>query len=715
MGKAARADIQGLRALAVGLVLVYHLLPDRLTGGFVGVDVFFVISGFLIIGSLAGEIGRTGGLALPAFYGRRIRRLLPAASVVLLASVAAVLTLLPMPRWPELMREIAAAALNVQNWQLAIFSADYGHATAAASPVQHFWSLSVEEQFYLVIPILMAVSAFLGRRKGRVGVTVITITAFTVASFLYSVLITATPPGAAYFMTTTRLWELGIGGLAAIAARRVRFTFGWRLLMGWAGLAAVACSAVTFSTAMAFPGWIAVVPTLGTVAMLLAGTGERRSAAELPVLLGVPPLRYLGDISYSLYLWHWPVIVFMIEYTGQEKLAGVQLLIAGALSLVLAVLSKHLVEDPFRRRRPAPSAPAPSASTPSASTLSTPAPSTSVPSTAVRRPFRTRLRATYLLGAGLVLVTLVSATVPWSVAADQREQLIAAAAEAAAAVEPPPTATTAPRTLTPIANNLPLVPAPAIADTDMAPAWRDGCATVDLVKKPARSNHCVYGDMAAPKTMVLVGDSHMTMLSGAVVNYATRQGGWRVKLLVHDGCAFGDLPPDKAGYPLRVCADLAYTLRRELLKMKPDLVVTAGFTLGSEVVGGERRWPDRQRVLAGYRKLLQPLSEAGIRIAAVRDVPLMTSNTPRCLLRAPGNPAACGTPRSAALGPEQDPLVEAVSALPNTTIADLTPWLCDETTCPAVIGNLVVYRDNHLTETFVRTLTYSLGEQLQLT
>nr|WP_042180371.1 acyltransferase family protein [Kibdelosporangium sp. MJ126-NF4]CEL14356.1 acyltransferase 3 [Kibdelosporangium sp. MJ126-NF4]CTQ88722.1 acyltransferase 3 [Kibdelosporangium sp. MJ126-NF4] len=697
MAKSARADIQGLRALAVGLVLVYHLLPNRLTGGFVGVDVFFVISGFLIIGSLADEIARTGRLALPAFYGRRIRRLLPAASVVLLATVAVVLLLTSMARWPAIMQEIVASALNVQNWQLAIFSADYAHATAAASPVQHFWSLSVEEQFYLLIPIVMTLSAFLGRRKGvSSGAVLGAVLVFTVASFVYSVLATTAPPGAAYFMTTTRLWELGIGGLAAIAVRRVRFGSGVRLLLGWAGLAAVAYSAIAFTTAMAFPGWIAVVPTLGTVAMLLAGTGERSSVVELPTLLGIQPLRYIGDISYSLYLWHWPVIVFMLEYGGQEKLTRVQVLVAGTLSLVLAVLSKHFVEDPFRRRR--------TATAPSIQVVTPPV---------VRRPFRLRLRATYLLGAAMVLATLVTATVPWRVAAAERDRLIAASA--AALVDPPrETSPPDPGTIKPIMVGAPLLPDPAIADTDVASAWKDGCATYDLTKYPATSDHCVYGDRSASRTMVLVGDSHMTMFSSAIVKYAEKAGGWRVKLLVHDGCAYGDLPPAKSGYPLPVCGEKAYELLPELLKMKPDLVVTSGFTQGSEVVDGERRWYDRSRVLSGYRALLEPLSEAGIRVAAIRDVPLMATNTPRCLLRTPDAPTACGSPRRAALG-EQDPLVEVVSALPNSTVADLTPWLCDQTTCPAVIGNLVVYRDNHLTDTFVRMLTYPLAAQLNLT
>lgn len=686
VSKAARADIQGLRALAVGLVLVYHLVPARLTGGFVGVDVFFVISGFLIIGSLADEVRRTGRLALPSFYARRIRRLLPAASFVLLATVAATLLFLPVARWPAIMREVVASALNVQNWLLAIFSADYEHATAAASPVQHFWSLSVEEQFYLIIPVILLLSAAAARRGANAARWAFgSVLVITVGSLACSVLMTGVPAGAAYFITPTRLWELGIGGLAAMAIHRVQLGLAWRMLLGWAGIAAVGYSAFAFTTAMAFPGWIALVPTLGTVAILVAGASAPGSPVELGMVLGLQPFRYLGDISYSLYLWHWPVIVFVLERSGATALTPRQVAKVAALSLVLAILTKHAVEDPFRRRKTA-----------------------TVPT--VRRPFRLRLRATYLLGAAMVIATLVSATVPWQVAAERRDDLLAATmylddahpgALAFDAQDPKP----APK-------GVPLLPDPAVVELDRAIALKDNCGVYDLDLHPPAGDACAYGNLAAPKTMVLVGDSHMTMYTTALINHAVATGEWRVKVMTHEGCAYGDLPPDKSGYPLRLCADKAYKVLPALLALKPDLVVTSGFTLGFEVVDGKRSWYGRDQLVEGYRKLLRPLADAGIKLAAIRDVPLMTAHTPRCLQRFLDNPTACDTPRAAALGDEQDPLIEAVSVLPNVTVADMTPWLCRGEVCPAVIGNVIVYRDNHLTDTFVRTLTGPLTKQL---
>ncbi|HET9141001.1 acyltransferase family protein [Actinophytocola sp.] len=669
-----RADIQGLRALAVGLVLAYHLSPERLPGGFIGVDVFFVISGFLIIGLLVREIRRTGRLRMRDFYARRIRRLLPAASLVLLATVAGTILLLPTPRWPSVLREVLASALDVQNWLLAVQSADYAHATAAASPVQHFWSLSVEEQFYLFIPLLLVVSAGLAAKRGRSAIRwgFGAVAVVTAASLTYSVLLTPAPPGAAYFVTPTRIWELGIGGLLAMVIHRVRLGRAVRLLLGLAGLAAVLVCAVVLTTAMAFPGWVALGPTLGTVALILAGTtpdGGAPARYEVSGLLSILPLRYLGDISYSLYLWHWPVIVFVMERAGANRLTTTQMLKCAALSVLLAALTKHLVEDPFRRRR------------------------------------GTRTRWTYALGLGLVMATVAASIVPWQVARQRMDELLAArstldndhpGARALGTAPSPPVRTA------------PLVPDPAVADQDMAPAWQENCANYD----PANDSRCVYGNPDAAKTMVLLGDSHMTMFSTALATFAQSHPDWRVKLMMHDGCGFGDLPPDDSGYPLRVCADVAYAMVPTLLKMKPDLVVTSGYTLGSKVIDGKRTWPNRDRVLWGYRAVLGPLAEAGIPVTVIRDVPLMATNTPRCLLRNPNQPAACDTPRAVALGPEQDPLVEAVSTLPNSHVVDLTDWLCTPDTCPAVVGNVVVYRDNHLTDSYVRTLTQPLIAQL---
>ena len=287
-----RPEIQALRALAVGLVVVYHLWPDAVPGGFIGVDVFFVISGFLITALLLREIERTGAVSLSAFWARRARRILPAALVTVFACGLVMAAVVPMSLWPQWLDEMRASTLYVQNWQLASDAVDYfAIAEHTPSPVQHFWSLSVEEQFYLLWPVVLLATA--RNRRALVGGMAV----LTVLSLAYSLFATATNPAAAYFVTPARAWEFGAGGLLAAAGAASRPS---RLLC-FAGLTAIVAGAFAFSVATPFPGWAALVPVLGAMAVIRAGAASRA--------LAVRPLQFLGDISYSLYLWHWPLIV----------------------------------------------------------------------------------------------------------------------------------------------------------------------------------------------------------------------------------------------------------------------------------------------------------------------------------------------------------------------------------------------------------------------
>jgi peptidoglycan/LPS O-acetylase OafA/YrhL len=673
-----RRDIQGLRALAVGLVVSYHLWPRLLPGGFVGVDVFFVISGFLIIGTLTAEMRRTGTLELLDFYARRIRRLLPASSVVLLATVAATLALLPMSRWPSIFREVLTSALNVQNWTLAASSADYAQATASASPVQHFWSLSVEEQFYLVIPLVLLFSAAQAarRRSSAPHFAFAAVGLVTLASFVFSALYTPADHGAAYFITPTRMWELGSGGMVAIVIHRLRPGHVPRLLLGWGGLAAILISAATFSTAMAFPGWIALLPTLGTIGLLVAGVpGTRNAGSETARVLGRQPLRYLGDISYSLYLWHWPVIVLLIEVTGVSELGWGQVLLAIALSFVLAAASKHLVEDPFRRRRAA----------------------------------GRRRRGTYLLGAMLVALPAVVVIAPWQTAQAQLDELAGAAVlngahPGAMALDP-----VNPR---PTRAGGALVPDPAVAGSDLPHFDQPGCYTYDIVNEPVAGPACTYGSPAAPKTMVLVGDSHAAQFSSVLNEFVRQDPTWRAKVMVRNGCPFNDVSPSMGGSPLGSCTEQNRTELAGIIAMKPDLVITSAMSPESYREDLDWTWESRRIMVDGYRTLLDQLTAAGIPIAVIREIPRAAMPVPACLERNRQQYEACDTTRDGAFPPGGDPLVEAANQVPGTRVADLTNWICTPAACPAVVGNVVVYRDNHLTDSYVRTLADPLIAQL---
>ncbi|MEU4522169.1 acyltransferase family protein [Amycolatopsis sp. NPDC024027] len=685
-GHKQRDDIQGLRALAVGLVLVYHLRPGWLPGGFVGVDVFFVISGYLIIGTLTGELRRTGRVGLLNFYARRIRRLLPAATVVLLATVAATVLLVPVSRWPEILREVVASALNVQNWVLALFSSDYATATASASPVQHFWSLSVEEQFYLVIPLLLLLSAAIARRSGSrpVAVAFGAITVLTVASLVFSAVYTQINHGQAYFITPTRMWELGIGGLTAMVVRQVRVRFAARLALGWLGLGVVLVSAFTFGTHMAFPGWIALLPTLGTAALLVAGTAERPRVGELSPLLGLPPLRYVGDISYSLYLWHWPVVVFLLEEAGAAKLSKRQVLVAAVSSLVLAALSKHLVEDPLRRPRPR------------------------------RGDARPRRRAAYALGACMAVVTTVAATVPWQIA---QHRLDALRADIALDADHPGALALDPAHALTVREDVPVVPDPSVAAKDIASVWHDGCGQYDPVAFPMKSDKCAYGRAGATKTMVVIGDSHMTQFATALIDIANRAG-WRVKFMLHDGCPFSAAAPTKTrdadpsrAEPFAECPAQDKLKIDSMLADKPDLLVTAAMSPESYLNDLSWAWKSPEALTAGYRSYLEKITAAGIPVAVIRDTPRADDNVLNCLQRNPA-PHSCDKPRSKAVDAFTDPLATTAATIPGVRVVDLTNWICTADLCPAVVGNVVVYRDNHLTDTYIRTLATPLRQAL---
>ncbi|MBP2320327.1 peptidoglycan/LPS O-acetylase OafA/YrhL [Kibdelosporangium banguiense] len=651
-----RRDIQGLRALAVGLVVVYHLRPEWLPGGFVGVDVFFVISGFLIIGTLTGELGRTGRIGLKDFYARRIRRLLPAATVVLLATVAATVLLMPFSRWPDVMREILSSAFNVQNWALAVLSGDYGHATANVSPVQHFWSLSVEEQFYLIIPLVLLA----GRKIRYAFVTVV------LASFAFSVVYSYMQHGEAYFITPTRMWELGLGGLAAI--HRIDFGKATRLILGWAGFAAVIVSAFVLTTSMAFPGYIALLPTLGTVTLLTAGATTEPARYETAFLLGRQPLRYIGDISYSLYLWHWPVIVVILDVTGDDKLTNDNVFLAIGLSLLLAALSKHLIEDPFRKRR----------------------------------------KFAYTLGATLVAITVTAAMIPGLIA---QARLDALKRQSALVDNYPGALALDPVNPKPVPPGVALVPDPAVADKDGPFAEHDSCNSYDITKEPPSDPACSFGDPAAPKLMVLVGDSHAAQYSSALIDFVKKNTTWRLKVMVRNGCPFSATPPHNGAVLLRECSDQNQKELAAILQMKPNLVVTAAMSQASYKKDLKWTWESPQQLVEGYRVLLQQLSAAQIPVAVIREVPRPATPTPRCLQR---DRNGCDTERFVALGDNRDPLVEASQGLTGIQTIDLTDSLCTADICPAVVGNVVVYRDNHLTNSYVRTLAPVLTTKLGL-
>lgn len=343
-----RPDIQGLRALAVGLVLLYHARIDLLPGGYVGVDVFYVISGYLITGILAREFAASNRIALLPFYARRIRRLVPAAMVTLLATTLCAAWIYSPLELVDFSKAAIATALYSSNLWFAAVSTDYLAADATASPLLHTWSLGVEEQFYLVWPAVLGVLLASCSFPMRYRVTIIGLILLTVVSFVVCVLTTAYSQPWAFFGMPMRAWEFGAGALVALLPVQVA---GLRAttckLLQVFGLLLVAGAGCSMDDRTIFPGYAAVVPVTGATLMIFAGHVSRQSAHT--IWLSNAPLRYVGDISYSLYLWHWPVIVFASELGLLESVTS--RLAAVALCLLVASLSYHFIENPFRRGR----------------------------------------------------------------------------------------------------------------------------------------------------------------------------------------------------------------------------------------------------------------------------------------------------------------------------------------------------------------------------
>ncbi|TQL03662.1 acyltransferase family protein [Cellulomonas sp. SLBN-39] len=657
-----RPEIQALRAIAVLAVVLFHLWPGAVPGGYVGVDVFFVISGFLITGHLARELARTGRLDLPQFWARRARRLLPASLLVMLVTASVTYVAVPAAYWGQFFREITASVLYVENWLLASDAVDYLGAENLASPAQHYWSLSVEEQFYLVWPLLLAACIRAGRLSRRVSPLQALrglLALLLVTSFAYSLWMTWTQPAAAYFVTPARVWQFAAGGLLALVVPEP--PGGLHRLRGvvqWAGWAAIGSAVMLLGPTTPFPGYAALLPVLGALAVVWSGSPA--TALAPTALVDARPVQRLGDVSYSLYLWHWPPIVIIPLVVGQDLDHVTKVLILAG-TLVAAFATKRWVEDPVRLRGPL-----------------------------VRSRPRVTLAATL---AAMALVALVSGS--GQVVANQRT---AASVEAAGNL---------------VERGTPCLGADAVLGDDhpcenpelegvllpdlAALAEDTGGAYACYDQEPgAELTSCTYGVTTDPAvTVALVGDSHAAMLVPGLLPHLDGLG-WRLDTYVGRGCVWAEPsgPDDQ-------CAPRLDAMQERLEHgERYDLVLVT-----------TRRSIDRPQGSAdpraeAFAQAWRPVVDRGTRVVALADNPLVTEDALQCVARA-GAPGAAGCELGVdeALG-TNDPLPRAVELVGDGAhLVDLTDAYCQDGTCPMVVGNVVVYRDvHHITATFSKTL-----------
>jgi peptidoglycan/LPS O-acetylase OafA/YrhL len=666
-----RPDVEGLRAVAVGMVVLYHAGLSRLPGGFVGVDVFFVISGFLITSLLIRELERTGRISLSRFYARRAKRLLPAAAIVLLATTVLTALVLPQIRWRDTGGDIVSAALYVVGWRLAGRSVDYLAEDTAPSPVQHFWSLAVEEQYYLVWPLLLILVTWWARRRGRSMGTSLSIGLALVAipSLLWSVYQTSYQPASAFFITTTRMWELAIGGGVAIAATRLaRMPRPGALLLGWIGLAAVAVAGVIFSTSTPWPGYAAALPTLGAAAVIAAGFAAGGAGPVL--LLGTRPFQWVGALSYSLYLWHWPLLVAATAHWGDLSLK--RGLAVAALSVVPAWVTYRLVENPLRH------------------------------SPAISRSPRLALSlgANFSLlgvvaGLGLVLA-LPSTTGP----GDGGRFALGATILSTHPRNDPAGA--------PVDKVSSITPDPLRATEDVPDIYHDGCQQSQASSKPVS---CVYGRKDAPTTVALVGDSKAAQWLPALQILAQAKD-WRIVTYSKSACAFSTASTSLDGRPYESCSEWnAKVLDRLTGPDRPDFVITSQVR-PKALDGGANTSVDA--MVAGLRAAWGRLTAAGVDVFVLRDTPQTGMQVYACVAENSDRLTRCTYDREEGIAASAAPTqVLAAKGMEGVHVIDMTDAICPTERCAPVIGNVLIYRQgSHLTATYVESLAPRLGEEL---
>ena len=667
-----RPEIQALRAVAVVTVVIFHVWPEAMPGGFVGVDVFFAISGFLITAHLLREVQRTGTLSLWQFWARRARRLLPASLLTLFVCAVGTLVLVPQLYWQQFLTEIGTSTAYVQNWQLASDAVDYFAADNRESPVQHFWSLSAEEQFYVFWPLLILVAAWTARRRLAAGIVLSTVTAL---SLWYSITETASNPAAAYFVTPTRAWEFGAGGLLALVAARSSLPDGARALLSWAGLAAVLYAAVFYSTETAFPGWTAIVPVAGALAVIHAGMPQARWGPS--PLLRVRPAQFVGDISYSVYLWHWPLLIFA-PFAFAEITTTQTRIIVPIATLLLAWATKVLVEDPVRR---------------SAWLSAQP-----------RMTFACSAAATAVLA---VILLGGTSHVEAQIRAAERQSLSLVSAG------PNCFGAAARDAGKPCVNpdlRRKVVPLPVAAkDEENAP-----CPNF---RKENGVSVCEFGTPRdeAQKTVALLGDSHASHWRAAL-DLVARRRGWHGVSITRTSCVFSAAtkitPEPTRSQCLRWVDSVPGFFEGH---PEIDTVFIVGLTGGVVHVPKGRTMFEAK--MNGVRRAWQTLPDTVKHIIVIRDTPRITSSTVDCIddaIAAGERPGiACAVPRKGAL--DEDPAVVAARKEHSERVQaiDLTSVLCSSRLCYPVIGGALVYKDlHHFTLVFAKTLALPLERKL---
>lgn len=656
-----RGDIEGLRALAALLVAIFHIWMNKVSGG---VDVFFVVSGYLITLSLLRQSERLGRVRPLLFWAGLARRLLPAALLVIAAVLVGTWLLLPRSLWMASMKESLAAMFYLENWLLAFNSVDYLARDNQPSPVQHYWALSAQGQFYAFWPFVIMLALYLGRllALGRRQAVLLTFAGVFVLSLGFSIIHTAANQTFAYFNTFARVWQFALGGLVAIMPWAA-LAEAPRRFMGWLGLAAILSCGLVLDVSLSFPGYVALWPSLGAALILAAGA----SAVSNSVggLLAIRPLVWLGGISYAFYLWHWPIMIFFratFVELGAVWYGGVMIML---LSLLLAWGTTRLVEKPLRARLGA------------------------------RSPG-------FVYATALVAVTpLVLAIALWrnevqGLAEDYQVP------ETVDAVRYPGARALSAGAAEHALEEARVIPEPFMASRDVPKPYREGCHQGLL---GSEASACHYGYADGVLTIAVVGSSHATHWVPALEKIALQRN-WRLVSFTKNGCRFTADVQESPENRENSCALWNDNVLAALERLAPDLV----FTTASVAATADRA----EHVPPGYVAQWQKLQRMRLKIIAVRDTPFMGFHVPTCVDINGADSQRCSRPREQALAVDlRLPLEELGGEGQAIHFIDMSDYFCTRDSCPAVAGNILIYKDrSHVSTLYMKSLSGFLAEAI---
>lgn len=688
-----RTDIEGLRAIAVLAVLLFHAGVPGLDGGYIGVDVFFVVSGFLITSLLVSEKEHEGSISLGAFYARRIRRLLPVSSFVAVTTLVASYLWLEPLRMKTLVSDVFAVATFSSNFVFAHRGADYLQSTLPPSPLQHYWSLAVEEQFYIVWPALIAlvcfrVSSSAGLRL-RVGITAAII---SVASFIACMALMNTSQPWAFFSPHTRAFELSIGALVAVlpmatyrGARHVATS------LAWVGIVGIIACVVLFNESTQFPGPWALLPVIATAAVVRGGNASTWAPQAVFAFF---PFQWMGSRSYSAYLWHWPILIVAAPALDRDLSVG-DGLVCTAIALVLSELSYRIIENPIRRNI---SIRGLRATALAVSLLSVVTGSAVLARNNPQRADSGVVATTPTLVSGVgttsttVLTDITATTMP---TAPQLPELGAPVEAIVQAMK----ATGLPSNLDPSLQR---------AISDQPTIYSNDCHASFSARAPKQ---CVFGDTTSTRIIGIYGDSHAAQWFHTFDDVAKKRG-WKFITYTKRGCPPADIPTYSKvlGKVYNECAPWRKNVLKQMVTDGVQVVFIAHF---DRLLSASTRVPMWQKEWrAGLQKTIDELKAASIVPVLMEDTPYPGQDVPTCLSRHYTNVHLCSPSIGSAYRPDMEEMLHDFDKA-NENVLWVSNWFCTVKACPTVVGNVLVYRDdNHMTVSYSKLIAPLLEESI---